>query len=354
MRSARADRARVASGAPSPAPLADPSVPADVGPPDAARDQAERRAFHPLPWVVLTVVVLYPSTFGYFFLDPALQNWATIFISVTLQALPFLVLGVTVSAALAAFVPASWLVRSLPRRPSLAVPVAALAGAVLPGCECSSVPVARRLVSRGVAPAAGLTFLLAAPAINPVVLVATAVAFPGRPEVVLARFAASLVTAITVGWLCRRFGVSDRLETHLASTPQASHRHDFVATASSDFLQAGGFLVAGAMAVATLQTIVPESALRSVTGSGAYGVLALALLAVLLSVCSEADAFVAAGLPQFSMTARLAFLVVGPMVDLKLIALQSGTFGWRFASRFAPLTFVTAVAVSVLVGSILL
>ena len=80
------------------------------------------------------------------------------------------------------------------------------------------------------------------------------------------------------------------------------------------------------------------------------GLLALAGLAVLLSICSEADAFVAASLGQFSLTARLAFLVVGPMVDIKLVALQTGTFGRAFSSRFAPTTFVVAVVVASLVG----
>ena len=80
--------------------------------------------------------------------------------------------------------------------------------------------------------------------------------------------------------------------------------------------------------------------LDSVAGHGLLGVLALAGLAVVLAVCSEADAFVAASLTQFSLTARLAFMVVGPMVDVKLVALQTGTFGRRFTSFFAPLTFV--------------
>jgi uncharacterized membrane protein YraQ (UPF0718 family) len=128
----------------------------------------------------------------------------------------------------------------------------------------------------------------------------------------------------------------------------------FIATAQHDLLHAGGFLVIGAAAAATLQTVVPRSVTDRLAEHGLASVLVLALFAVLLSICSEADAFVAAGLTQFSLTARLAFLVVGPMVDVKLIALQSGTFGPRFAVRFAPLTFVTAVAVSVVVGGWLL
>jgi uncharacterized membrane protein YraQ (UPF0718 family) len=100
--------------------------------------------------------------------------------------------------------------------------------------------------------------------------------------------------------------------------------------------------------------LVPRSLLDSVADRGAVGVLALAGLAVILAICSEADAFVAASLTQFSLTARLAFMVVGPMVDVKLVALQGGVFGRRFTSFFAPVTFCVAVGAAVLVGSLLL
>jgi uncharacterized membrane protein YraQ (UPF0718 family) len=325
--------------------------------PEGAAPTASRsagRILRRVIWVIAGIIVVFPDQLSYAVRSPAIQNWSTIFVSVTLQAVPFLVLGVLVSSALAALVPASVLPRIFPRKARYAVPAAGLAGALLPGCECSSVPVAGRLIDRGVPPAAGLTFLLAAPAINPVVLVSTAVAFPGRPQMVLARFTGALATAIVVGGLWHWRNGSRPFSSRLSVGDHESHLHDFVSTASADFVQAGGFLVIGAMLVATLQTAVPQSMLDGVAGSGPVAVLTLAALAVLLSICSEADAFVAAGLPQFSLTARLVFLVVGPMVDLKLIALQGGTFGWRFASRFAPLTLVTAVGVSVVVGAVLL
>jgi len=267
------------------------------------------------------------------------------------QAMPFLVLGITISASIAALVPPGALPRVLPKRPAFAVPVAAVAGAALPGCECGSVPIARRLVGHGVAPAAALTFLLSAPAINPVVLVATAVAFPGKPEVVVARFVASLLAATVVGLVWARFGRDDlltgiRRRTVREGRPLAV----LAATAQHDLLQAGGFLIVGAATAATLQTVVPRSVLDSVAGSGAFALIALAGLAVVMAICSEADAFIAASLTQFSLAARLAFMVVGPMVDLKLIALQAGTFGGRFALRFAPLTLGVAVLSSALVG----
>jgi uncharacterized membrane protein YraQ (UPF0718 family) len=305
------------------------------------------------------------------FVGPAAQTWATMFVSLTVQALPFLVLGVLVSGAIAAFVPAGALARLLPRRPALAVPAAGLAGVLVPGCECSSVPVAGRLIARGAPTPAALAFMLAAPALNPVVIVATAVAFPGQPGVVVARFVASFLTAVVVGLGWARFGravwtqASDAGEARgdlgalscdptggssPADPPKCRRLALFGATARHDFGHAGGFLVLGAATAATLQVAVPRSVLDSVGGSGVSAVLTLGLLAFVLAVCSEADAFVAASLVQFSRTARLAFMVVGPAVDVKLVALQIGTFGRSFALRFAPATFAVAVACASLVG----
>jgi uncharacterized membrane protein YraQ (UPF0718 family) len=229
--------------------------------------------------------------------------------------------------------------------------VAAVAGVALPGCECGSVPVAGRLVERGAPAAAALAFLLSAPAINPVVLVSTAVAFPGRPEVVAARLLASLLTAVVVGLVWARTG-RDELLDHVRRRPTqvGPPLAVFVATAQHDLLHAGGFLIVGAATAASLQTLVPSSILDALAGTGLLATLAMAGLAVVMSICSEADAFVAASLTQFSLSSRLTFMVVGPMVDVKLVALQTGTFGRRFAARFAPLTFCVAVASSVVIG----
>ncbi len=286
---------------------------------------------------------------------PAVQAWATIFVALVVQAFPFLVLGVAISAAISTVVPPSFFARALPRRPALAVPVAGVAGVVLPGCECGSVPIAGGLIARGVPPGAAFAFLLSAPAINPVVLVATAVAFPGRPSVVLARFVASLLTSVVMGWLWLRFGRGEWLRRarrpRVAGLPRGeawrvSVRHDFV--------HAGGFLVVGGMTAATLNVVVPRGVLDSLGGNPLLSVLVLGALAVVLAICSEADAFVAASLTAFPTAAQLAFMVVGPAVDVKLFALQAGTFGRRFALRFAPATFAVALCCALGVGAVLL
>lgn len=286
---------------------------------------------------------------------PALQTWATVFVSVMVQAMPFLVFGVALSAVIAVYVPRSFWAKALPRHPSLAVPVAGVAGVVLPGCECGSVPIAGSLIRSGVTPAAALAFLLAAPAINPIVLTATAVAFPNNLEMVVARGAASLVVAVAMGWLWLKLGKAEWIRLpHRPELDGMSKAHAFWASCRHDVIHAGGFLVLGAMAAATINVAVPEKWLQTLAGNPFLSILALALLAVLLSICSEADAFVAASLGQFSLTSRLVFLVVGPMVDLKLISMQAGVFGRRFAFRFAPTTLVVAIVIASLTGLVLL
>lgn len=283
--------------------------------------------------------------------DPALQTWATVFVSICVQALPFLVLGVVLSGLLTLWLPPERMARLLPRSPALAVPTAGAAGVLLPGCECSAVPLSAGFVDRGMHPAPALAFMLAAPAINPVVLVSTAVAFPTLPEMVLARLLASLGVAVVVGWLWATFGRASLLRL------RPGHQHAGGSRLAAlgdgirhDVAHAGGFLVVGGLTAATLTVVVPGSWLDSVAGSGVVAVLVLGVLAVVLAICSEADAFVAASLSQFSLTSRLAFLVVGPALDVKLIALHVGSFGPRFAARFAPVVFVVAVSIASLTG----
>ncbi|KND34020.1 permease [Streptomyces acidiscabies] len=330
----------------------------DGSPEEVARKREERppRLNSQLVLVLgMLLMVLFQSPIRRALGSPVMQSWTTVFVAVVVQALPFLVLGVLLSAAIAVYIPPSFFARALPKRPALAVPVAGIAGVALPGCECASVPVAGALVRRGVTPAAALAFLLSAPAINPIVLTATAVAFPRNPEMVVARFAASLVVACLMGWLWLRLGRTDLLKTPTHAAYEGRTKGAaFWGAVRHDVMHAGGFLVVGAMAAATLKAVAPESWLKAAADNPVIAVLALAVLAVVLSICSEADAFVAASLTQFSLTARLAFLVVGPMIDLKLFAMQTGTFGRSFALRFAPATFVLAIVVSVLTGAVLL
>lgn len=279
--------------------------------------------------------------------DEAFRTWCTMFVAVVVQSAPFLLGGVLLSGVISRFLTEATLQRLLPKNPVAAVPVAGLAGVGLPGCECAAVPIADGLIRRGLRPALALTFLLAAPAINPAVIVSTAVAFPGNHAMVLARVLASLASAVLVGWWCLARGDALRLRRG-----QAGHDHQgsFLAACRHDFIYAGGFLVLGAMIAAAINTFVPRDIVASVAGQGVLSVLLMAIFAFLAALCSESDAFVAASLTAFSDTAKLVFLVVGPAMDIKLAAMESGQFGFAFARQFVPVVLVVAVGLASLVG----
>jgi uncharacterized membrane protein YraQ (UPF0718 family) len=304
--------------------------------------------------LILLVAVLFRAGLQNLFAASGMRTWATVFVSVCVQAVPFLVLGVVVSGAIAAFVPASFFRRILPERAGLAVPMAGACGALLPGCECGSIPIANRLMDRGVRPAAALAFLLSAPAINPVVLVATAVAFTSDHRMVWARLVAGLATAVLVGLIWERIGRPEWLAPRLRSAAgeDAGGWPAFLATMRTDFTQAAGFLVLGAAVAASFKVLVSQRWMEHIGSSLLLSVLLMAALAFMLALCSEADAFVAASFSTIPMVGKLVFLTVGPAVDVKLVALQAGTFGRRFAVRFAPLTMLVAVVVGLTTGAI--
>ncbi|GAA1999659.1 permease [Nakamurella flavida] len=302
--------------------------------------------------LVLVVAIVFRGPLATLLDRPAMQTWSTVFVAVVVQATPFLVLGVVVSGAIAAFVPARVFRRLMPEREALAVPVAGLCGVALPGCECGSVPIANRLMERGVPASAALAFLLSAPAVNPIVLVATAIAFPTEPGMVWARLIAGLLTAMVVGWIWQRIGRPDwmRPRPRFAEQESTGGWRVFLSTMLGDFAQAAGFLVVGAAAAAAFNVLARRWMDEHIASSIVLSILLMAALAFILALCSEADAFVAAAFSSIPVVGKLVFLTVGPAVDVKLVAMQAGTFGRRFTVRFAPLTFVVAIVIGTGVG----
>ena len=283
-----------------------------------------------------------------------LQNFFLVFGSLLIEAVPFVLLGALVSAAIEVFVPARVFERltGLPR--PLQLPVAGLAGLAFPVCECGSVPVARRLAAKGLSPAAAVTFMLSAPVLNPVVIVSTFVAYQGRDTLwamVLGRAGLGLLAAMAVGWVVS----TKRPDELLRPRPDDEHLHEhetrkakaFFGHLAGDFVFMGRFLVIGAIVAALLQTFVPQSIIGTVAETPVLALIAMMALAFVLSLCSESDAFVAASFVQFGVGPQLAFLVFGPMVDTKLGILYSATFSRGFFR-----TVVIAVAAVTLVGTL--
>ncbi len=291
--------------------------------------------------VGLFVAALAALGLGLHLVDPgrvaALQNFFLVFGSLLIEAVPFVLVGAVVSAAIEVFVPGRVFER-LARLPGpLQLPAAGLAGMAFPVCECGSVPVARRMVTKGLNPAAAVTFMLAAPIINPVVIASTFVAYRGRDTLwpmVIGRTSLGLIAAIAVGWVVAR----QRKEDLLRPRPEDEEHHheggsrwaDFAGHVAGDFFFMGRYLVLGAAVAGVLQTFVPSSVIGSVADTPVVSFVAMMVLAYLLSLCSESDAFVAASFVQFGVGAHLAFLVFGPMVDTKLSFLYRGTYSKGF------------------------
>lgn len=275
------------------------------------------------------------------------QDGVTIFLGVIIEATPFLLLGVLVSQALALGLRGDGVLRWLPRRRLRSLVSMAGLGMLFPVCECGNVPVARRLVSRGVPAAAAMVFLLSAPALNPVVALSTYAAFREQPAIVGLRLALTFAVAVGVGLLLSlhpRPGALLRRGT-APLTPgsgvvETSGRvRAFARGALDEFTEMGAVLVVGAALAAITQTVVPRATLLGVGQGPAVSVAVMMILAVVLSVCSTVDAFVAlAYAGTFSDGSLVAFLVFGPMIDLKSVLLMLTIFSAKTVALVVTLT----------------
>lgn len=349
----------------------------EVQPP--AADRSVRRLSL---WLLLAVAGFALALYGTGSLTAAsLTNFRIIFSSLLLQAVPLVMMGAFVAALIGTFVPASAFAR-LSRLPEpLQIPAAGIAGFAFPVCECGSVPVARRLVVRGLVPSAAVTFMLAAPILNPIVILSTSIAYRGRDifwPMVLGRTGLGFVAAMVVGWVVgarSRGGFLRQISTDDLSAcgchddhPSCGcgdghecEHHDqeprwktFCGYLAGDFAYMGRFLIFGAAVAAALQTLVPQSVLGSVASTPIVSLITMMALAFALSLCSESDAFVAASFVQFGVGPQLAFLVFGPMMDAKLAFLYNATFSKGFLRTvLAVVTVVTLVGtlwIEVLIG----
>jgi uncharacterized membrane protein YraQ (UPF0718 family) len=302
----------------------------------------------------------------------AVTTFTTVFLGVFFEALPFLLLGVLVSAVVQELVPPGLVGRLVPRGRLRAALAGAALGVVFPVCECGVVPVARRLLDKGASLPAALGFMLAGPVVNPIVFWATWTTL--GPSMAALRLATSLGMAVTVAWL---YGFHPRPETVVAmSSPVTPGWSDAdlkpdpaemapkpilgrllaaFGLAGDELLEMGRYLVVGAAAAAILRTVIPGPTVVA-AGQGAIVSVPLTMgLASLLSICSVVDAFVALSLSGLvSSGAILAFLVFGPVVDVKSILLYRTVLGWptviMLVVLLAQIALLVGLAVSLNVG----
>ena len=272
------------------------------------------------------------------------------FFAIVLEGVPFLLLGAIISGLVDVLLPAGVIKNALPRSKTQGIFAAMGAGIIFPLCECGAMPIVQRLIRKGIPPAVAATYMLAAPALNPLAMFGTFLAFRNQDPwlMVVLRFVLSLVVLTFLGlWFVRvRPEQMLRPETLLSSRqkPEQSPNpgliltprpglslgglQQFTGAVIRDFTGVLLFLVIGAAAAAIFSTGFNRNLLVPIGQNIILGPLAGILLAQLLCLCSTTDAFIIAAFAPFSVPAKIAFLVAGPLIDLKLY--------WLYRSAFKP------------------
>ncbi|MGH8095019.1 MAG: permease [Chthoniobacterales bacterium] len=327
-----------------------------------------------------------------------LQDFSISFLSILFEGVPFMFIGTLLSGVIDAFVPAQRIESLLPRNRTAAVALSGLLGVIFPMCECGVVPVIRRLIRKGLPVSCGLTYLLAAPIVNPIVALSTFAAFRGQHPGAMTslRLMLGFAVAVVFGLIVERIPITEVLNRRmLASLSNAGARrseprrvgepvlaaaggltsevvafpliapetilelHDeahsektfggkmigAIRCAAFDFLDVGFYLIIGAAIASVFNTAVDRHVLLPLATHHLFATLSLMVLALLLSLCSTSDAFIAANFLTFPASAKLAFMVFGPMMDLKLLFM----YGLVFTRR---LTFSLAIALFLVIATL--
>jgi uncharacterized membrane protein YraQ (UPF0718 family) len=321
-----------------------------------------------------------------------LQDFSISFLSILFEGVPFMFIGTLLSGIIDAFVPSETIEKILPRNKIAAIGLSGVLGVVFPMCECGVVPVIRRLIRKGLPVSSALTYLLAAPIVNPIVALSTFAAFRGQhPGMVTSmRLLMGFGVACICGLIVQRIparallnrpmlaslrkqpalsraraqhvhepalaGVSSERNVFFPIVPaeEIVHLHDeahaekrfgqkivgAIRCAAFDFLDVGFYLIIGAAIASVFNTAINKEVLLPFAGNHFLATTGMMVLAGLLSLCSTSDAFIAANFLTFPVTAKLAFMVFGPMMDMKLLFMYGLVFKKRFTFTFALGLFV--------------
>ncbi|WP_272944731.1 permease [Gorillibacterium massiliense] len=293
----------------------------------------------------------------------------TIFLSMVMEAIPFVLVGVVIAGVIQMFITERWIARIMPKNRVAATVLGCSVGVLFPSCECGIVPITRRLLNKGVPLHAGIAFMLTGPIINPIVLFATYIAFGNDWRMVGIRSFMSIgvafCTALVLSFVYPEppFRVQEstaRLEAAATAEtmpqPQlrrsvASQISGVLSHAVEEFFSVGKYLVIGAFIAASMQTFIPTATLLKLGGSPLTASLVMIVLAFTMSLCSEADAFIASSFRStFTTGALSAFLVFGPMIDIKNTLMLLGTFRGKFVALLIALVTIFTLLGASIVG----
>ncbi|MFC5402805.1 permease [Cohnella soli] len=287
--------------------------------------------------------------------DPKLQIFKTVFISILLEAMPFILIGVLISASIQVFVPDSVIRKVIPQSPVLGIVVASVLGIVFPLCECGMVPAIRKLIKKGMPLYAATTFILVGPILNPIVFWSTLIAFRNRPEIAYWRMGLAFIVALIIGLIVYRFIKEDQLKGKRDAVPSEHHVHQAPSSSNKmielmghtvgEFFDMGKYLIFGSILVGLLQTFVAQNHLTAIGHGYGNANLLMMGLGFVLSLCSTSDAFVAQSFANtFTGGSLVAFMVFGPMLNMKGLLMMLAVFKTKFVALLGILVLVLVYA----------
>lgn len=287
---------------------------------------------------LFTIRALTPDLGG-LALPNAAQDLLTLSYSVIIESLPFVLLGILLSILVQVWIPDRWIIKVLPKNAVLRRVVISFLGMFLPVCECGNLPLARGLIVKGFTVSESMTFLLAAPIINPITIITTHQAFGFDDGILVARLIGGFAIANIIGWLYSKHPDQDSLLTRAFEAecrmpePHAHQQTRWQKSIELFTREAGVLMPAlfiGAVVAGLIQVVVPRSVLVNVGSNPLWSILAMMVLAFVISVCSNVDAFFILPFASTFMPGSIAtFLIFGPIVDIKMLAMMRTTFTTR-------------------------
>ena len=355
--------------------------------------------------VLLLGVYLVKSTTGIKLDSGVINDFSTIFLSIIFEGIPFILIGALASSIIQIFVSEEAIAKVIPKNKFIGVLIASLVGLIFPVCECAIVPITRRLVKKGVPLSIAITFMLSVPIMNPVVLLSTHYAFMGMSYIVLSIALFVMVDSIIIGYLFGVLYMDSPFKRESVKRPKGiirkatydsghntvhkhksvniikhnhnhvdegngncscghTHNHsnhknkfirnieEIISHTSLELYDIGRFFIMGVFLSTCMQVFIPKTLILSIGGGVLSSIIVMMVLAFVLSICSETDAFIARSfLGQFTTGSILGFLILGPMIDIKNTIMLCGSFKLNFVVKLIfliiSICFILAVIANI-------
>lgn len=290
------------------------------------------------------------------------REWSTSFVEIILEGLPFILIGAIASAIIQLFTTEEIIKKIIPKNKFIAVIIASLAGLVMPICECAIIPITKSLIKKKVPIGIAITFMLSVPIVNPIVILSTFYAFNDF-KIVIIRLVGGIVTAILVGFIVESLSINknilisrntygDLCDCGCMATDYFKKKSKLrlcIEHSNKEFINIFKYYIFGAFLSSAFMTIIDKDMLKDLGSRKMLSIIIMMALAFLLSLCSEADAFIAKGfLEHFSIPAISAFLILGPMMDLKNAIILGSYFKKSFI--FKLITTIILVVIMITLG----